>query len=140
MLESWIYQCCKYVRITQGSEYAWICLNNSWICLVTPEYAWIYLIMAENMEICVNMPKYAWLLFVLHFPITVFGYLFQCLLKNGSYCLKEHESVFRQRKFDFFSIVAGSIWFVFCFRLKKISNLLLTFRGEAAGGRESGVL
>ena len=35
----WIYHSFKYVRVTQGSKYAWICLNNSWICLIMPECA-----------------------------------------------------------------------------------------------------
>ena len=30
-------------RVTQGSEYEWIWMNNSWICLIMPKYAWIYL-------------------------------------------------------------------------------------------------
>ena len=29
----------KYIRVTQGSEYAWICLNNSWMWLIMPECA-----------------------------------------------------------------------------------------------------
>ena len=28
-----------YARVTQGSEYTWKCPNNSWICLIMPEYA-----------------------------------------------------------------------------------------------------
>ena len=44
----WVCQDSEYVRITQGSEYAWICLIMSgWICLDLSEYA----------GICVNMPK-----------------------------------------------------------------------------------
>ena len=27
----WIYHGSKYARVTQAFEYAWICLNNSWI-------------------------------------------------------------------------------------------------------------
>ena len=49
--------------------------------------------------------------------------------------------LFPSRDKTFFSIVAGSIWFVFCFRLNifiiKISNLLLPLGAERAGGRES---
>ena len=30
---------CKYARVTRGFEYAWICLNNSWISLMKPECA-----------------------------------------------------------------------------------------------------
>ena len=46
-----------YIRVTQGSEYAWISLKNSWICLIMPEHA----------GICVNMPKSVWMAF---FTIT----------------------------------------------------------------------
>ena len=28
----WIYHSFKCVRVTQGSKYAWICLNDSWVC------------------------------------------------------------------------------------------------------------
>ena len=31
-------QCYKYVRVTQGSEYAIICLNNYLICLIITEF------------------------------------------------------------------------------------------------------
>ena len=34
-----IYHGSKYARVTQGSEYAWICLNNSRMCLIVPECA-----------------------------------------------------------------------------------------------------
>ena len=51
----WICQGSEYARVTQGSEYAWICLTMSgWICLDMSEYA----------GICVNMPKSAWIAFV----------------------------------------------------------------------------
>ena len=46
-----IYQGSKYVRVTHGSEYAWISLNNSWIYLIMPEYVWI----------CENRREYAWI-------------------------------------------------------------------------------
>ena len=32
-----------YARVTHGSKFAWICLNNSWICLIMSEFAWICL-------------------------------------------------------------------------------------------------
>ena len=37
-----------------GSEYAWICLNNSWIFLNIPEYAWICLNLAELLLLCTS--------------------------------------------------------------------------------------
>ena len=47
----WIYHGFKYTRFTQGSEYAWIWLSNSWICYIMPEYA----------GICMNMHKSVWM-------------------------------------------------------------------------------
>ena len=38
MPDLWIYQGFEYARVTHGSEYV---LNNSWICPIMPEYAWI---------------------------------------------------------------------------------------------------
>ena len=73
----WFYvRVLNNTRVTRGSAYAWICLNNSWICLIIPEYAWIRLNMSEYSEICVNMPKVASMAFAFHFPIVIF-----CLLK-----------------------------------------------------------
>ena len=64
----WICQGSEYVRVTQDSEYTWICLIMSrWICLDMSEYAGIW----------VNMPKSAWIAFVLYFPIVI-----PCLLKG----------------------------------------------------------
>ena len=31
MLGFWIHHSFKYVMVTQGSKYVWICLNNSWV-------------------------------------------------------------------------------------------------------------
>ena len=64
----WICQGSEYVRVTQDSEYTWICLIMSrWICLDMFEYPGIW----------VNMPKSAWIAFVLYFPIVV-----PCLLEG----------------------------------------------------------
>ena len=59
----WIYQGSGYARVTQGSEYAWICLNNFRICLNMPIHVWM----------CLNLPE--WLL--LYFPIII-----PCLLAH----------------------------------------------------------
>ena len=32
-----IYHGSEYTRVTQGFEYDWIDLNNSWVCLILPE-------------------------------------------------------------------------------------------------------
>ena len=37
-LRFWIYQGSEYVRVIQGSDYAWLCLNV-WICRNMREYA-----------------------------------------------------------------------------------------------------
>ena len=85
----------------QSSKYIWKCLNNSWISLNVRRY--------------VNGTISAWMAFVLHFSIVI-------------PCLKEPKTVFLKRRNFSFSIVPGSIWFAFCFRLniftQKISNLL----------------
>ena len=83
LLVFWIYHSFKYVRVRHGSEYAWICLNNFWIC-------WL----------CLNVPKFVWMAFALHSPIVI-PYL------------KEPWTVFLESKKLVFSIVAGSIWFCF---------------------------
>ena len=57
MAEFRVYQGCEYDRVTQGSEYARIYLNNFWRSLIVPKYVWI----------CVNIPKCAWMVFVLLF-------------------------------------------------------------------------
>ena len=61
MQEFWIDKGSEYASVIQGSEYVWICLNNSWICLKMPEDAAIY----------VNITKSVWMTFVLHFPILI---------------------------------------------------------------------
>ena len=63
----WIHQGFEYSRVTQGSEHAWIFLNNSWIYLIMPQYAWLF----------VNMLTSAWLDFVSHIPIVI-----SCLLER----------------------------------------------------------
>ena len=108
-------------RVTQGPEFAWIYLNSSWI----------YLNLLECPRICVNMPKFVWMAFVLYFLIVIPG-----LLERVITYMKLEAIVWRStmiftltRQNLIFSIVAGSIWFHFCFRLNifttKISNLLL---------------
>ena len=54
----WLWESSENARVTQCSDYVWICLSNSWIYMIMPEYAWIFL----------NISK--WLLF-LHFPILI---------------------------------------------------------------------
>ena len=60
---------------------------------------------------------------------------------NEVYSLKEHEAVFLKMESYIFSIVAGSIWFGFCFRLNtftsKISNLLLPIGAKGSKDCES---
>ena len=69
-----------------------------------------------------------------------------CFWKNGQ-CLhrtrrnmKEHEAVFLKRKNLIFSIIAGSIWLVFCKRsnilTSKIWNLFLSLRAKEVEARE----
>ena len=127
MLAFWIYGGCeygrvlnipglwkcyvsKYARVTQGFEYAWICLNNSWICLI----------MSKCPYICLN------------------GFCFTFTHCN-SLSKRTIDRFLGKVKFDFF-VVPGSIWFylfyIYIFK-SKISNLLLPFRAEGVRGRES---
>ena len=111
-------------------DYAWICLNIS-------EYAGLY----------VNILKSAWISFVLHTPIVIL-----CLLErvityfNEYFSLKGDEAVFLKRQKLIFSIVAGSILFVFWFRpnifRSKILNSLLPLGPEGTGtwGRDLWIL
>ena len=39
MTRFWTYHGFKYAKVTKGSPYAWICPNNSWICMIIPECA-----------------------------------------------------------------------------------------------------
>ena len=133
---SWIWfwfsicQSFEYARFTQSL----ICMNNSWMWLVMPEYVWICWNMCEYAQICLNLPE--WLLFV----AIIIPCLFECVVTyfNPVYSLKEHKAVFLKRENLIFSIVAGSICLFFYFRLNtfpsKISNFLLPFGVEGAKG------
>ena len=102
----WICQDSEYVRVTQGSEYAWIyCLIMSgWICLDMSEYA----------NICVNVPKSAWMAFVLYFPVVIPCLLervatyFNVFIKLEVLIMKEIQNVF---------LKIQNLSFSFCFRL-----------------------
>ena len=93
--------------------------------------------MSEYDRICINMPQSAWMAFVLHFPISPFflqslstqthDYLFECLWETRGYSLHEHESIFLKRQNLIFSFAAGSIWFVFCFRVSIFTSKDLNF-------------
>ena len=103
-------------KVLNISEYAWI--YNSWTCLNIPKYMWINL----------NLPE--WPLF---FPIVISCllehvdiYLHECLHKTKSYSLNEYEAVFSKRQKLIFSIVAGSVWFGFCFRLNTFTKFQIT--------------
>ena len=120
----WICQC--YTRFN-------ICLNNSWICLKMPDYVWICLKMQEYAGIRVNMPKSAWMTLILDILIFPFAlqspsYFNRWLLiwtstEDYKHSLKEHETVFfKIQNLFFFSIAAGNISFVFCFRLNTFED------------------
>ena len=85
MLGFWIYHRFKYVRVTQGSKYAWTCLISSWICLIIPECAYI----------CLN-----------RFCFT---------FTHCNPTSKVFMTVSLESKNLIFSTVTGSIWFCFLF-------------------------
>ena len=103
ILGFWMYKSFNYARvIIQGSEYAWIYLNNFRTYMIMPEYT----------RLCVNKAKCAWMAFLLHFPIVI-------------PCLKKQETVFFKKKnliisiaakvFDLFFVICFFV-FVFCFK------------------------
>ena len=100
------------------TEYAWIISEHAWICLNIPKYAWM----------CLNVPE--WLLLFPHCnPLSTWtgGYLFQYLSECKSYSLKDYQAVFVKRQNLLFSVIAGSIWFAFCFKLNIFTRFYITF-------------
>ena len=89
-----------------------------------PEHARIipeHVCMPEYAGIFQNMLKSAWMAFVLFLhcnPLSTWthGYLFHCLFETWSYSLKIFEAVFLKRQNLIISIIAGRIWYAFCFR------------------------
>ena len=80
--------------VCPGSEYSWIYLTDSWICLIMARYATIF----------VNMPKSAWMTFVLPFPIVT-----PCLLESViTYFDVYAKAVFLKRQNLIFSLVAST--------------------------------
>ena len=78
-----------------------------------PDSPWICWNMPDFIRKSLNMPKSAWMAFV----SIVIPWLLECVVDffNKVYSLNEHEIWIRQNLI--FSVVAGSIWFGFCFKL-----------------------
>ena len=100
--------------VTQGQQYAWVFLNNSWICLNISKCAWK----------CLNLPE--WLCFP--FPhndslsIWTRGYLFQSLHT------KLEDIAWRSMKLFFiFAIGNGITYFVFCYRLNSFIRFQISY-------------
>ena len=79
----WFWKCkgsedSEHACATQGSEYVWICLKSSWICLIMPQYVWIYQ-GCEYAGIYASKPKSTWMAFVLHFTIVI-SYLIEWVI------------------------------------------------------------
>ena len=128
----WIYEWSEYVRVIQDSEYTWIVAAYAKLCLNMSSYAGICL-------------KSTWIAFALHCLIVI-SCLLECVITYFNVywkidSLKKHKAVFLTRQNLIFSIVAGIIWFNFCFRrnvfTSRISNMLLFLGAEVGGGRES---
>ena len=119
-------------RVLNMLEYAWIIPEYAWLCLNMTEYAWIY----------INMPESIWVAFVFH-VLVVITCLLECIViyLNKVYSLKEHEAVFLRRQNLIYSVVAGSTWFVFCFRLNNFtSNIQIPIYSYFLGPRRQGLL
>ena len=112
----------KWYHIAQSITYTCICLINSWICLIKPEYVWMFGNMRECTYIHLNGSCFTFARCNHLFTWTL-GYLCQRLHETRSYSLKEHEVVFLRRQKLFFS--ALSIWFVFSCRLNIFISKLL---------------
>ena len=126
--EFWIYQGSQYIsgnkhaRIQSIPEF-WICLNNSWNCLIMSRYVWICLNMTEYAWICLNLPE--WLLFyvflLLHlfynsFSTWMHSYLFERQQETSGYSLRKHDTVFLKRQnWVLFIAAGGSSFFSFFF-------------------------
>ena len=114
--------------------------DDIWICLNMPEYAWV----------CLNLSE--WLLFYISpfhdlfnnpFSIWTRGYLFECIQEARGYSLEKHEAVCLKTQNLIFSIAAGSISFVFCFRINILTSKIQICcylsgpRGRGVGDCES---
>ena len=118
---------CLWFRICQVYTGFWICLNNSCICLKISDCAWIYMILHKSVRSAFLLHNFIVILCLLELVVTYF---------NKIYSLKEHKAIFLKKQNLIFSLVAGSICFVFCFKVtiftSKISNLLILFSDEGA--------
>ena len=106
----------EYISVPNVRRLHRICLNNFGTCLNIPKYAWM----------CLNIPE--WLLFFPHCnPLSTWtgGYLFQYLSESKSYSLKDYQVVFVKRQNLLFSVIAGSIWFAFCFKINILQDFTL---------------
>ena len=106
-----------------GPEYAWVFLNNSWICLNMPKWTWI----------CLNLPEW------ICFAFRVILCLFERAVTYFKVCTKQEDIVWRNMRLWFeetkidFLIKPGSICFVFCYKLGsfiRFQILLLPFGGH----------
>ena len=92
----------------------------------------------QSFELCLNMLKYAWMFLnlpewlLLYFPIVI-TWLFERVVTNFnfytwtiSYSLRYYKAVLLKRQNLILTIVAESIWFVFCFRLNVFTRFQVT--------------
>ena len=124
-----LLQSSEYSRVTHVAEYAWMIPEFAWICLIMSEYVWRSSNMPEYAWICLNLPKLLFFYIFLFFnffykPYYTWArvYLFDRLQETRGYSLKQHEAVFLKGQNFIFSIVAGSISFVSCFRLNVFTS------------------
>ena len=79
--------------------------------LKMPEYPW-------TCQKCMNMPMSTRRAFFYMSPIFFLHvFIFFTCYFNKVYIVRKNEAVFLKTQNSIFSIVAGSAWFVFCFRL-----------------------
>ena len=102
------------MTMIEGYTGYWIISENVWICLIMPEYSRVHM----------NMGKCAWIVFDLNFSIVIL-----CLFKrrvtyfNGVHSLKSMRSFSWRDKKSIFCMAAGSIWFVFFYLDRTLSQV-----------------
>ena len=121
-------------RIYQDYTGFRICPNNSRIYVSMPDYVWIRLNKPEYAGICMDMSKSAWMVFVLHFHISLlvlqslfFLSTWKLIWMSTWDLMRLVVTAWRKMKLLkkenlIFLIVAGSISFVFCFKLNIFTN------------------
>ena len=139
----WICQGFEYTRVLNVSLV--LSMSRFWICkgytgfgisLDRPEW---FRNMPECAGICVNMPNTVRMAFYVLVPILIL-FLLERVVTYFNEIYNKEWGYFLEEKNLIFSIVAGCIWFIFCFRLRIFTSKIsfaVTFRGPRPGVHKS---